>query len=89
MNKDEALDLLSKKRELLNRGLSYGEKILFLHEPETPREKTLIRGKDQIRLFPDRVLMQGAKADLVKALTTDREVYDFLSSAAAKYGLGF
>ena len=124
MTKDEALDLLSEKRELLGRGLSYAEKILFLHEPERSRNKPLIRGKDQIRLLPDRVLMQdataqmamlqfmqagrkktdvpatihcdhllrankGAKADLRKALTTNREVYDFLSSAAAKYGLGF
>ncbi len=123
-NKGEALDVLSKKRKLLGRGLSYVEKILFLHEPERSRERLLIRGKDQIKLLPDRVLMQdataqmamlqfiqsgrkktgvpatihcdhllrankGAKADLRKALTTNREVYDFLSSAAAKYGLGF
>ncbi|MBW2616647.1 MAG: aconitate hydratase, partial [Deltaproteobacteria bacterium] len=32
---------------------------------------------------------KGAEADLRKALTTNREVYDFLFSAAAKYGLGF
>ena len=124
MTKDNALNLLSKKRKLLGRGLSYTEKILFLHEPETSRKKPLIRGKDQIKLFPDRVLMQdataqmamlqfiqagrkkthvpatihcdhllrankGAEADLRTALTTNREVYDFLSSAAAKYGLGF
>jgi aconitate hydratase len=123
-NKGEALDVLSKKRELLGRGLSYVEKILFLHEPEKSRGKRLIRGKDQIKLLPDRVLMQdataqmailqfilsgrkktdvpatihcdhllrankGAEADLRKALTTNREVYDFLSSAAAKYGIGF
>lgn len=30
-NKAEALEVLSKKRELLGRGLSYVEKILFLH----------------------------------------------------------
>ena len=53
----EALDVLSKKRGLLGRGLSYVEKILFLHEPERSRAKRLIRGKDQIKLFPDRVLM--------------------------------
>ncbi len=123
-NKGEALDVLSKKRKLLGRGLSYVEKILFLHEPERSRERPLIRGKDQIKLLPDRVLMQdataqmamlqfiqsgrkktnvpatihcdhllrankGAAADLRKALTTNREVYDFLFSAAARYGLGF
>ena len=64
MTKDEALDLLSEKRELLGRGLSYAEKILFLHEPETSRKRPLSRGKDQIRLFPDRVLMQDATAQM-------------------------
>jgi len=123
-NTGEALEVLSKKRELLGRGLSYVEKILFLHEPERSRERRLIRGKDQIKLLPDRVLMQdataqmamlqfiesgrkktgvpatihcdhllrankGAEADLRKALTTNREVYDFLSSAALKFDLGF
>ena len=123
-NKGEALDVLSRKRELLGRGLSYAEKILFLHEPEKSRGKRLIRGKDQIKLLPDRVLMQdataqmailqfiqsgrkktgvpatihcdhllrankGAEADLRKALSMNKEVYDFLSSAAAKYGIGF
>ncbi len=121
---EQAQDILAQKRKLLGRGLSYVEKILFLHEPESSREQKLVRGKDQIKLQPDRVLMQdataqmamlqfiqagrqktsvpatihcdhllrankGAEADLRKALTTNREVYDFLSSAAAKYGLGF
>ncbi len=124
LNKAEALNCLSKKRELLGRGLSYVEKILFLHETERSNKKPLIRGKDQIQLLPDRVLMQdataqmamlqfmqagqkktdvpatihcdhlvraneGAEADLRNALTTNREVYDFLSSSAVKYGLGF
>lgn len=31
----------------------------------------------------------GAKRDLEQALITNREVYDFLKSAAQKYGLGF
>ncbi|MBW2143896.1 MAG: aconitate hydratase, partial [Deltaproteobacteria bacterium] len=123
-NKDEALDILSKKRKILGRGLSYAEKILFLHESKNSTEKRLIRGKDQITLYPDRVLMQdataqmamlqfmqtgrkktqvpatihcdhllraneGSEADLREALITNREVYDFLSSSAEKYGLGF
>ncbi len=81
-------------------------------------------GKDQIFLFPDRVAMQdataqmamlqfmqagqrkthvsatihcdhliraghGADVDLQKALGVNKEVYDFLSSAAMKYGIGF
>ncbi|MDY6879471.1 MAG: aconitate hydratase [Desulfatiglans sp.] len=124
MTQDQALHLLAAKRELLGRGLSYVEKILFLHEQETSLKRPLIRGRDPIKLVPDRVLMQdataqmamlqfiqagrkkthvpatihcdhllradkGAEPDLRKALTTNREVYDFLSSAAAKYGLGF
>ncbi len=32
---------------------------------------------------------QGAEADRKAALDTNREVYDFLSSAAARYGMGF
>lgn len=31
----------------------------------------------------------GADADMIKANEVNKEVYDFLSSAAAKYGLGF
>lgn len=31
----------------------------------------------------------GASADLSKAKDVNREVYDFLSSAASKYGIGF
>lgn len=31
----------------------------------------------------------GASSDLSKAKETNKEVYDFLSSAAAKYGIGF
>jgi aconitate hydratase len=32
---------------------------------------------------------KGAKEDMEAALTTNREVYDFLRTAAAKYGMGF
>ena len=31
----------------------------------------------------------GGVADLQHAITTNKEVYDFLSSAGAKYGIGF
>ncbi|HLC15947.1 MAG TPA: aconitate hydratase [Thermodesulfovibrionia bacterium] len=123
-NKSKAEAVLVKKRKLLGRGLSYAEKILFLHEDVTTEGNVLVRGKDQIVLHPDRVSMQdataqmamlqfiqagrkatqvaatihcdhllmageGADADLQKALEVNREVYDFLSSAAAKYGIGF
>ena len=120
----KAREILEKKRRLLGRGLSYAEKILFLHEAKGPAERALIPGKDQIRLYPDRVAMQDATAqmamlqfmqaqreetrveatihcdhlitadqgdiiDLEKAVAENREIYDFLSSAAARYGIGF
>ncbi|VDQ13869.1 unnamed protein product [Trichobilharzia regenti] len=31
----------------------------------------------------------GAGADLIRANDTNKEVYDFLASASAKYGIGF
>jgi len=119
-----ALEIIENKRRLLGRGLSYAEKILFLHEAKGQRKRALIPGKDQIRLCPDRVAMQDATAqlavlqfmqtgiektqveatihcdhlimasqgdpvDLEKAVSDNREIYDFLSSAAARYGIGF
>ena len=121
---DKAQEILAKKRKLLGRGLSYAEKVLFLHEAEGPGTKVLIPGKDQIRLYPDRVAMQDATAqmtmlqfmqaqrektqvaatihcdhliiadqggqiDLDKANAANREIYEFLSSSAAKHGIGF
>lgn len=112
-------------RELLGRGLTLAEKILFSHlwdasEAETAPE----RRKSTIAFLPDRVAMQdataqmavlqfmrsgrkdtavpttihcdhliqarrGADVDLVEAEDTNREVYDFLRTAGAKYGMGF
>jgi aconitate hydratase len=123
-NREEALAILSEKRSELGRGLSYAEKILFLHEANRNSPQPLRARKDQIFLFPDRVAMQdataqmamlqfmqagqkktnvsatihcdhliraghGADVDLKKALGANKEVYDFLSSAAMKYGIGF
>jgi aconitate hydratase len=120
----KARAILEKKRRLLGRGLSYAEKILFLHEAKGQMKRALIPGKDQIRLYPDRVAMQDATAqmamlqfmqtgiektqveatihcdhlimasqgdlfDLEKALDENNEIYEFLSSAAARYGIGF
>ncbi len=123
-DKDGALKILSEKRRLMGRGLSYAEKILFLHQAENEKNKRPVPGKDQLRLYPDRVYMQdataqmamlqfiltgrdntavpatihcdhlvraadGLEADLRAALTANREVYDFLASAAKRYGIGF
>ena len=123
-DRDSALKILSRKRRELGRGLSYTEKILFLHEVRRKTPQKLQPGVDQIFLHPDRVAMQdataqmamlqfmqtgqkktnvsatihcdhlirageGADIDLKKALGANKEVYDFLSSAAMKYGIGF
>ena len=123
-NQKQALEIIEKKRSLLGRGLSYVEKILLLHEAEPAIKKICTRGEDQIKLYPDRVAMQdataqmamlqfiqanrkktqvpatihcdhllraseGAATDLEKALETNREIYDFLASAAKKFGIGF
>ena len=123
-NIDKAREILDRKRRLLGRGLSYAEKILFLHEAKGSPDRILRPGRDQIKLYPDRVAMQdataqmamlqfiqarkkrtrveatihcdhlitadsGAQADLKNAGVTNREIYDFLSSSAAKYGIGF
>ena len=120
----KARAIIEKKRRLLGRGLSYAEKILFLHEAKGYKKRALIPGKDQIRLCPDRVVMQDATAqlamlqfmqtgmektqveatihcdhlimagqgdlaDLERAVAENKEIYDFLSSAAARYGIGF
>jgi aconitate hydratase len=123
-SRENARSILSERRRELGRGLSYAEKILFLHEANGKTSRPLRAGKDQIFLFPDRVAMQdataqmamlqfmqagqkkthvpatihcdhliraghGADVDLQKALGANKEVYDFLSSAAMKYGIGF
>ena len=122
--KGRAQKILKKKRQILGRGLCYAEKILFIHEAEESSERMLRRGRDPLKLCPDRVAMQdataqmamlqfmqtgcgktqvpatihcdhliragaGMKADLKKALAANRDIYDFLSSAAANYGVGF
>ena len=123
-NIDKTKKYLDDKRRLLGRGLSYAEKILFFHEAGEASGKAFTPGKDQIKLYPDRVAMQdataqmamlqfmqarqkkthvdatihcdhlitadkGAKEDLARANTVNKEIYDFLSSSAVKYGIGF
>ncbi len=110
-------------RKVLNRPLTYAEKILYTHLWEAPKSE-LNGGKDYAELAPDRVAMQdataqmallqfmsagrkttavpstvhcdhliqaqvGAKDDLLRATGENKEVYDFLESVSAKYGIGF
>ena len=110
-------------RARLGRGLTLAEKILFNHlaDPEGP---DLERGRSYAELYPDRVAMQdataqmallqfmtaglpqvavpttvhcdhliqahdGAAVDLLAAEEANQEVYDFLRTVSARYGIGF
>lgn len=107
----------------LKHPLTLSEKIVYSHL-EDPKKQVIERGKSYLRLFPDRIAMQDATAqmallqfvsaniatvavpttvhcdhliiaesgghvDLQRAVQTNKEVYDFLSSASGKYGIGF
>ena len=76
VNRDRANEILEKKRTLLGRGLSYAEKILFLHESPETAEKIVTRGADQIRFYPDRVALQDATAQMT--------ILQFIQSGRAK-----
>jgi aconitate hydratase len=115
---------VSSHEKTMGRPLTLGEKILFSHLKDDSSIKTLRRGEDFILLYPDRVAMQdataqmallqfiqsgrpqvavpssihcdhlitankGAKADMETATKDNGEVYDFLKSAGARYGIDF
>lgn len=114
---------IDEAKKLLNRPMTYTEKILYAHLWGSP-SKPLGRGVDFAEFRLDRVAMQDATAqmallqfmsagipkvavpstvhcdhliqaeagsskDLLRALDENKEVYDFLSSVSAKYGIGF
>ncbi|MHB8337427.1 MAG: aconitate hydratase [Ignavibacteriaceae bacterium] len=114
---------LNEVRKIVNRPLTYAEKVLYTHLWEKASQ-AYTGGKDYSDLSPDRVAMQdataqmallqfmsagrkttavpstvhcdhliqaqiGAKDDLQKANSENREVYDFLESISQKYGIGF
>src|SRR5438105_6062936 len=116
-------DRVTIARERMNRPLALTEKILFNHLAD-PERQGVTRGRDYSELYPDRVAMQdataqmallqfmtaglpqvavpttvhcdhliqarvGAVEDLAVAEDTNREVYDFLRTVSAKYGIGF
>lgn len=116
-------DKVTTARKILNRPLTYAEKILYAHLWGQPKAE-LQKGKDYSELAPDRVAMQdataqmallqfmsagrkttavpttvhcdhliqaqvGAKDDLLRATSENKEVYDFLESISKKYGVGF
>jgi aconitate hydratase len=110
-------------RRRLGRGLTLAEKILFAHLAD-PEGQELDRGHSYAELYPDRVAMQDATAqmallqfmtaglpqtavpttvhcdhliqarvdgatDLAVAEDVNKEVYDFLRTVSARYGIGF
>ncbi|MCU1448679.1 MAG: aconitate hydratase [Acidimicrobiales bacterium] len=110
-------------RRRLGRPVTLAEKILFNHLGD-PEGQPLERGRSYSELYPDRVAMQdataqmallqfmtaglpqvavpstvhcdhliqahdGARVDLLAAVETNEEVYEFLRTVSAKYGIGF
>src|SRR5205807_2153347 len=110
-------------RRRLGRPLTLSEKILFNHLAQ-PDSQPLQRGRSYAELYPDRVAMQdataqmallqfmtaglpevavpttvhcdhlsrarvGAGPDMTAALEANEEVYEFLRTVSAKYGIGF
>src|SRR5438132_3850593 len=117
---EQAVDVAGRR---LGRPVTLAEKILFNHLAD-PEGQPLERGRSYSELYPDRVAMQdataqmallqfmtaglpqvavpttvhcdhliqarvGAVEDLAVAEDTNREVYDFLRTVSAKYGIGF
>ena len=111
-------------RSLLNKPLTFSEKILYGHLYDTQFHRPCLRGVDYANFLPDRVAMQdataqmallqfmtagrnstavpatvhcdhlilakdGVNADLKQANIQNEEVYNFLQSVSAKYGIGF
>ena len=60
---DEFRNKLVSARKVLNRPMTYAEKVLYAHLWE-PAMKEYIKGKDYVELAPDRVAMQDATAQM-------------------------
>ncbi|MFN3872752.1 MAG: aconitate hydratase [Ignavibacterium sp.] len=54
---------LADARKVLNRPMTYAEKVLYTHLWEKPTRE-YVRGKDYVELAPDRVAMQDATAQM-------------------------
>ena len=67
-------DKLEKAKNVLNRPMTYTEKILYVHLWET-LETEHVGGKDYVELSPDRVAMQDATAQmaLLQFMSAGRE----------------
>lgn len=60
---DNYLEKLNRVREVINRPLTYSEKVLYSHLWDDPTRE-FKRGKDYVELAPDRVAMQDATAQM-------------------------
>ena len=60
---DEFRNKLGNVRKILNRPMTYAEKVLYTHLCE-PVKKEYQKGKDYVELAPDRVAMQDATAQM-------------------------
>lgn len=71
---DEIRNKLDSARKILNRPMTYAEKVLYTHLWE-PAKKEFIKGKDYVELAPDRVAMQDATAQmaLLQFMSAGRE----------------
>lgn len=111
-------------RKVLNRPLTFTEKILYAHLYNGAATKQYSRGESYVNFAPDRTCMQdataqmvllqfmhsgkkeaavpssihadhliqaevGAATDLKHALSFNKEVYNFMGSAASKFGIDF
>lgn len=54
---------LAEARKVLNRPMTYAEKVLYTHLWDKPTRE-FVRGKDYVELAPDRVAMQDATAQM-------------------------
>jgi len=121
---DKMAEKLETVKKLMNRPLTYAEKVVYGHLDNAQDAASIQRGVSYLKLRPDRVAMQDATAqmavlqfissglpqtavpttihcdhlieakvegtvDLSVAKDKNKEVYNFLASSGAKYGMGF
>ncbi|CAJ0864773.1 11430_t:CDS:10 [Entrophospora sp. SA101] len=100
INYQRIQDHLAIVKKKLNRLLTLSEKVLYGHLDD-PHNQEIIRGQSYLKLRPDQVAVPttvhcdhlieaqtGGVKDLERAISTNAEVYEFLSSVSAKYDIG-
>ncbi|CAH1758220.1 10045_t:CDS:10 [Entrophospora sp. SA101] len=97
INYQRIQDHLAIVKKKLNRLLTLSEKVLYGHLDD-PHNQEIIRGQSYLKLqvaVPTTVhcdhlieAQTGGVKDLERAISTNAEVYEFLSSVSAKYDIG-